>query len=278
VLRPSTSTESSSTRYCFETKRSFLSVLVPKQPFSIVPFAKLTKIPFMAPSLTVRDSSKDSSGSNYSDRMALAAVVIAVLAFFISILQTLIAYLTSQLRDKCSQGAIGGWQKYSKTGWDFWNYRLRVLYPQVDLDCLTILTVRRKLSVQLSNHSPHFQKFIKGSPGMGWADMLHCDDRDHLKPWHIWYGTNVLYQERGSQTKAVSLFQLPYRAQIEWVLFLYRIGGRQRYIPARASWANVISCLGTCPSPDLVQRRELADIIPEPWMRHGKRRLWRTWE
>ena len=220
----------------------------------------------MAPTsgLKLRDTSSNADDPT-SDKLALAAVVIAVFAFFISFLQTVIAYLASQVRDKCSRGAIGGWQKFSKTRWDFWNYRLRVLYPQIDFDCLSILQYRRLTDLMRQKAlSTYFPAYVK-SKGAGWMDMMHCDDRDSLRFWHIWYGTNVL----GIGTKAVTFFHLPFRAKLEWFMFLYRYGGRQNTVPARASWANVIACMGTQPTKGLVRRLELADIIPNrldaPW-------------
>src|SRR5271170_7365769 len=103
----------------------------------------------MAPAAS---STASPSSSTSSDQSTIVALVLAAAAFLISFLQMLVQYLTSSpTRDKCSQGAIGGWHTYAKTRWDFFNYRLRVLYPVVNLDCVKILQSRRTAWEQIED-------------------------------------------------------------------------------------------------------------------------------
>src|SRR5436190_11980013 len=85
----------------------------------------------------------NTQGTSFSDHVALAALILSGGAFVIAFLQMIIAYLTSTLRDKCSTGAIGGWQKSVDTSWDFRHWRIHVLYPEVDLNFERVLKARK---------------------------------------------------------------------------------------------------------------------------------------
>src|SRR5271156_6643787 len=90
------------------------------------------------------DPTIESQGTSFSDKVAFAALILSAGAFVMVCLQVIYEYSASNLRDKCSTGAIGGWHRYMKTGWDVRSWSLRIMYPQVNLGIKEVLKVKRK--------------------------------------------------------------------------------------------------------------------------------------
>lgn len=195
--------------------------------------------------------------SNNQDIVALAALVLAAGAFIIAFLQFLIEYVTSSsVREKCSRGAIGGWQIYTNTTWDIWNWRLHVVYPQVDLQCSSLLKERMNAALK---RELLFSDLLSASD-CGWRDISLCEENNHLRWWHIWYGSNVLVKG----DTAMTIFGLPIKLRVAWLKYLWQNRSRHRPLWARASWANMVECIGAEAElgKDLVLRKERADVIP----------------
>jgi len=213
-------------------------------------------------------ASGDNGGnSNFSNDANLVALIIAIAAFIISFVQTFLQFLTSSsVREKTSRGALGGWHVYSNTSWDFSTFRLRVTYPVVELDCFKILELRQEYEAKLN-------KLCKDTDYQ-WEDYsLHKDRK--VRAWHVWHGTSVLTNVKDNPVTAFALFLRPL-ALFEWISFLFRAGWRERVAfatGARASWANMISCLNlpARQAKKLINRHELATVIPSaidaPWQR-----------
>ena len=161
-------------------------------------------------------------------------------------------YITTNLRDKCSSGAIGGWQRYTHTGFDIRNWRPRVLYPQVNLTVHDVLNAR--FSAEASLRTLFRQSLKPDNCEYKWHKRKKGDKLGILDVWH---GRRVF--KRANST--VTFFQLPYRAKREWLSYLWK-HPRHKPLSARASWANMLYCLGVDPTTVLIESKERADIIP----------------
>lgn len=193
----------------------------------------------------------------FSDKVALAALVLGGGAFVIAFLQMFYQYLTTSLRDKCSSGAIGEWQHFARTGWDFANWRPRIEYPLVALDPWWVLRERGRAESSLIKELTKITE-LKKSGRYEWTQSDSPDDFGLLQVWH---GTKVLRDCHND--KVVKLFQLRWEAQYQWLKYLRKYPRRKLMI-ARASWANMLFCLGVTPwkEPDLKIKLQRADIIP----------------
>jgi hypothetical protein len=93
-----------------------------------------------------------------------------------------------------------------------------------------------------------------------WIDSISTNEPPRF--WDVWYPGRVLVTStKGPGLTNVSVFQLPFRAQLLWLRFLWKHPRLELSI-ARASWANMFTCLGIAPSKSLVIRRQRADVIP----------------
>lgn len=197
--------------------------------------------------------------SSLSDRVAVAAAVLAAAAFAVGFLQLIYAYWTSELRSKCSSGGIGGWHIYSKTNWELHGciWTARVVYPEIDLRLEKLLEARYKADRERDLSLPHFDSL---GPGYGWADRSYFDNANELGFWHVWHETSVF---NDPDNKFVTLSQLPLRARLEWIWYLIK-HPRRRFLSSRASWANLLACFKVIPgkSKTLVLSQQRADVIP----------------
>lgn len=206
-------------------------------------------------SLTPATASSDA----FSNEVALAALVLGGGAFVIAFLQMVYQYLTSNLRDKCSSGAIGGWQKYMSTGWDVLNWRPRIEYPQIQLNPWYFLNERHLAEVAVAEELSHFEDLISQSLAVDryrWIDPTTRNESPRV--WDVWYPGHALVTPGFGY---VSVFQLPFRAKLLWLRFLWKHPRPDQSI-VRASWANMFTCLGIAPSKSLVIRKQRADVIP----------------
>jgi len=164
-------------------------------------------------------------------------------------------YLTTNLRDKCSTGAIGGWQHFTKTGWDFINWRPRVEYPIVDLRVFKVLAQRHEAETSLILELPKITELTQ-SKRYKWTQPESIDECGILVVWH---GRHIL--KDNDRAGHVKFFQLPWKAQFEWFKYLWK-HPRHKPMVARASWANMLVCLGVAPQKPRDLKRQRADIIP----------------
>jgi hypothetical protein len=212
----------------------------------------------MAPTaVSTSEATPLSTNVGQTDEVAIAALVLGAAAFVIAFLQVVIAYVTSSpAREKCSRGAIGGWQQYVQTGWDLLNWRLHVVYPHVDLSVSSLLAERQSDELGQQLLFPDLLRLDQ----YGWRDVSQCDERYELKWWHIWYGSSA-FVKRG---KVVTILGLCTENRVRWVKYLWEHRWRYRPLWTRASWANMIECFGVNPTlaKGLILRKERADIIP----------------
>jgi len=208
---------------------------------------------------TTSASTTTVSPSTDQDPVAIIALVLAAGAFLAALLQVIIEYITSSsVREKCSRGALGGWAKYTKTGWDIRYWRLHVVYPQINLGCPDILQVRLLAELQ---RGLLFNGLPDEDDSYGWRDISRCPQRNHLRLWHVWYGARVFMRD----DTVVSIFHLPMKYRRAWLAYLWRNRWRRRPLWARASWANMVECFGVNPTQArrlVLSQRELADAIP----------------
>lgn len=114
------------------------------------------------------------SNSQDTDETVIIALILAAGAFVISFLQFVYQYITSGTREKCLTGRIGDWAVFTKTSWDFSQWRLRVRYPQIDLSVANVLDTRRQFLND--NRRPESLKTIQrylatpGMPPTKWTD------------------------------------------------------------------------------------------------------------
>jgi hypothetical protein len=208
-----------------------------------------------AGNFTIGTSTATSSDAAFSDKVALAALLLGGGAFVIAFLQMFYQYLTTNLRDKCSSGAIGGWQHFMRTGWDFTSWRPRIEYPLVDLNVWHVLEERYRAEVTLEKELGTFTSLIT-SGRYKWTQTSSTDDLGLLDVWH---GTKIF--THSDDDTIVRFFKLPREAQYEWFTYLRKYP-RRKLMVARASWSNMLSCLGVFPSKELILKKQRADVIP----------------
>ncbi|GAW16999.1 hypothetical protein ANO14919_064480 [Xylariales sp. No.14919] len=87
---------------------------------------------------TVNNTTRANAPGDYSDvlasganRLALSAVIIAVVAFLIAALQAIFEYPHSSARHKCDSVAIGPFSKKVLTKWSFRHLRRKFYYPEI---------------------------------------------------------------------------------------------------------------------------------------------------
>ena len=210
----------------------------------------------MAPTPSPTATALSEPSSTLSDRVAPAAMIIGGAAFIIAVLHMLQAYLTSELRHKCSRGAIGARHKFTKV--QFCTGYINVYYPRVKLNCQVILTQRFRDGVDRQKSLPNFQ-LLRADGEHGWADVANV--REEYLPlgfFDVFYGSDVFQKGR----KPVKVYKLGFAALLNWYWYLWK---NPRYTPrtVRASWANILTCLDVRPHKELCERElELADVIP----------------
>jgi hypothetical protein len=95
---------------------------------------------------------------NTSDRIALAAAILAAAAFIIASLQALLEYSSSGVeRDKCTTSAIDVSRKAVYRKWSFRAWKWRYYYPELDLSFHKVsryLVVQREGSIEQSPVAP----------------------------------------------------------------------------------------------------------------------------
>lgn len=222
------------------------------------------------------------SNNNTSDILSLAALVLGAGAFVIAFLQMIFQYYTSDLRDKCSSGAIGRWHFHVRTEFDIRDWRPRVLYPEVDLDIFNALKARKKEDEKVLKLFARLRK-----RGYKWVNI--AGGKHGTRLWFVERAGWVLKREQDINSEAedqegdgigdleklledddskpmvkkdrtVRVYQLPFREKIEWLRHLVS-HPRHNRIATRTSWANMLECLDVDPK-SLVMRRQQADIIP----------------
>jgi len=210
------------------------------------------------------------SDNTLSDRVALAAIVVGGAAFIIAFLQMFYQYLSSDYRDKCSTGAIGGWKRYTRGRWNYGNWRMDITYPRIVLDCDKLLSQRVEEDVIRQRQLPHLMPLL-ALEGYAWFDVTFIKTGQYGF-WTVWRNNAVLTRRRSDKKSdpesanrveydVVKAYQLPVLAMIEWFRYLLR---HRRYKPerVRASWANIITCMGVGPTKALCADIQRADLIP----------------
>lgn len=194
--------------------------------------------------------------NEFSNRVALAALILGGGAFIATFLQTVLAYITADItsgdRKKCLFGAIGDWSIYTRTSWDILRWRIRVHYPRYDLNIFKALESRDKF---VQSYERLFSLYLFKNEDAGFRDISKVQN---LRWWHVWYGTTCLV----SRGDPVPITTLPLKLALRWLWFLFIHGDRLSGRTARASWVNMLNCLGAVPTEDSFLGMEPADTIP----------------
>ncbi|KAK6345900.1 hypothetical protein TWF730_010243 [Orbilia blumenaviensis] len=189
--------------------------------------------------------------------LALVALVFAVIAFLTAFFQALLQYLTSNQRDKCLRGAIGEWSKFTKTRWDFSNWRIDIKYARLNFEPNGLVAAREK-------HGEAFRSWTMGNiPELrgGICSLNNYERRSRIDSlfWCI-EDRGKIYL--GDNKQPVTFWDLRMRAKLSWLAFWIakRKSGLAPF--ARAGWCNLLTALSVGPESDVVSSYEKADIIP----------------
>lgn len=203
-------------------------------------------------------SSGFQDNNEFSNRIALAALILGGGAFIVAFLQTILQYVTSGVREKCLTGAIGDWSKYTQTRWDVLRWRIRVRYAKYDLNILKALESRDNTTRKGLEGMSGFAAYIFRNPDVGFRDISRVDNSHKLRWWHVWYRTTCLVR-RGNP---VAIRELPLKLALRVLWFLVIHTGSRSLKTARASWVNMLVCINAVPNDASFLGRERADVIP----------------
>ncbi|KAF3923928.1 hypothetical protein AA313_de0204724 [Arthrobotrys entomopaga] len=187
---------------------------------------------------------------DFQDTTALSALLIACFALVVAFFQVFQQYLTSVQRDKCQNGAIGGWSKFTKTRWDVSKWRIRVKYARLNLSPWELVRVR-----QLQE-----REFLDWADRQGLKHPRTTYGYFPVGKLHIHHGSSAMFTNNGLPY-ALSFWTLSLRQKISWIWFILT---KRRPCPqfARAGWANLLTTLHVCPDETLVVGYQNADVIP----------------
>ncbi|KAK6541505.1 hypothetical protein TWF694_007313 [Orbilia ellipsospora] len=187
---------------------------------------------------------------NLQDTTALSALLIACIALIVAFLQVFQQYLTSIQRDKCQNGAISGWSKFTKTRWDISKWRIRVKYTRLNLSPWELVRVRQLQERELLDWTDR-QGLKHPRTTYGYFPIGKLD---------IHHGSSVMFTNHGPP-HALSFWVLTLRQKFSWIWFVLT---KRRACPrfARAGWANILTTLHICPDETLIVGYQDADVIP----------------
>jgi len=97
------------------------------------------------------------------------------------------------------------------------------------------------------------------SGAYGWSDRSNFSRNEPFGFWDMYHGGDVFVRTETRQV--ANVYHLPVRVQLEWFLYLLR-HPRDQQLEARASWANILNCLGAYSAKSLLKHSRRADIIP----------------
>jgi hypothetical protein len=209
----------------------------------------------------MNSTSSDNSGS-LDTRIAVAAIIVAAAALFVAFFQLLVQCFTSPTRQKCLNESIGLWSRKTSHRWEFPLFYLRVSYPTIDLDILNSISRRDKVM----EDAPPFLRHLVSELG-----SRHCqrscsefDQDPNANPWSFlkkFYYRIVMALDASEHKYTVGCI-----CETVWYLVknFRRISWYHRGGMVRASWANMLNCIGVPFHNDLILGAERADIIPSP--------------
>ncbi|KAF3928841.1 hypothetical protein ABW20_dc0105585 [Dactylellina cionopaga] len=196
----------------------------------------------------------------FDSNVALVALILSATALLAAVSQALLQYLTSAQRDKCLVGAIGGWSAFTRTGWDFGRWRIRVRYARLKFDVPNMLAAaglhRFYLEHWIDRNFNFSGRYILGPvmKDIGWQPQL------------LSYGGVMILDP---QNQPVTFWDLTQSQKMSWIWFYIR-----SYInkapgslwvtttSVRAGWSNLLAALQVSPDKRLIDGFEDADIIP----------------
>ncbi|EPS36646.1 hypothetical protein H072_9794 [Dactylellina haptotyla CBS 200.50] len=198
------------------------------------------------------------SATTTSDITAWLALIFAGVAFIAALLQATLQYLTSSQRDKCLRGAIGNWSSFTKTGWDFSRWRIRMHYPQVNFELDDFLKTRTK-----SRSSKLGDWLARNAKGHFLMTRFELEKKNRLllndSRW--WVGDRSSIAVSGSN-QLLHVRDLSFSQKISWIWFCLTNDRGHRTIFAKAGWSNIFTVLEIPPNEGLITEYEDADIIP----------------
>jgi len=125
-------------------------------------------------------ATNDSAVDN-ANRLALAATVLAALAFLVAASQAILEHLSSSDdRGKCTYEAIGTAAKEVGIGWNWKFWKLRVYYPLIDLSFAHVLATasRNFVTTAIESGTGPFssKEFQERHPDWAWTPLSETDD------------------------------------------------------------------------------------------------------
>jgi hypothetical protein len=122
---------------------------------------------------------------NSDYNIALSASVLAAAAFVVAFLQVLLQYLTSsEVRQKCTQPAIGLSAKQVRRSWSFRSWKMKVYYPLLRLDTGRIMLHMMRNEMAGISYSSTLKPLTKTHQNWAWrAVQAH----DRLTIWTVAY-------------------------------------------------------------------------------------------
>ncbi|KAI9773499.1 MAG: hypothetical protein M1839_002081 [Geoglossum umbratile] len=195
-----------------------------------------------------------------SNRLAMAAAVLAASAFVVAFSQAFLEHINSNsAMRKCTPCAIGYSSRLVKRGWDFHFWKLRAYYPLLNLErgrILNLLFIQSLTSIEVDDDVGKIEELNKR---WGWKNIDEGDSPERLQ---IADDMAVLCDI--DTDRIISISDVPWR---HWKLRLAFLKWRWRHPlqpnrRPRASWAQLLFAFGIRETHLLKIRLTDADMIP----------------
>ncbi|KAF2452709.1 hypothetical protein BDY21DRAFT_155318 [Lineolata rhizophorae] len=199
-----------------------------------------------------------------SNRLAQGALVLAAGAFFVAALQAILEYASSSsTRDKCTEAAIGVSHRLVKYGWNMKGWRLKVQYPVLDLSQKKVMDSYRER--RNNDIVEKFYPFLERRRARGLScKFVFPKELDDLRWYHIWDPYSVLIVSGSSGGyKPIAWSDLTWAERkvfLRWKF--WERNTHSRITRPRATWAQLLVCMGLLNTKTLCYRWEDAERIP----------------
>ncbi|KAI9803567.1 MAG: hypothetical protein M1825_001910 [Sarcosagium campestre] len=197
--------------------------------------------------------------SNSDYNVAFGAVILAAAAFLVTFLQTMLQYVSSSnSRHKCSTAAIGRAHKLVNWHWSFTSWRLKVKYPLLDFNHVSVMREFYRQSHQTLKSEPEMRTIINKRKGWGWRSR---QTGDRVGFWHITDLMSVLVDYSSDSNEIVSWGKLTFKEKL-WFLYYKSKHPLRTTRQPRASWAQLLTILRIDNAATMSLEEADADTIP----------------
>ncbi|KAH0556283.1 hypothetical protein GP486_005792 [Trichoglossum hirsutum] len=206
-------------------------------------------------------SSDGSASDSTSNRLALAAAILAAGAFVVAFMQALLEYISSNsAMRKCSPCAIGYSSYLVKRRWNFRFWKLRVYYPLLALEKMNILNVLFIQSLQSIELDDGISEIAALNSQWAWRNI----NEDDVPKWLQVADEMTVLCHLADTSKIISISDIPW---VHWKLRLAFLKWRwnhplQPNRRPRASWAQLLFAFGITETKALMNQLVDADMIP----------------